>query len=605
MSYLYMKITDSFFSLFGGTNKAKPNKVNDQEGVVESYSELTLEKSDEDLLQLASRWEHVYGNSDVKKRIHEEGGTNEKYWRGRQYPDTEYDNSKRPLTDNIIFEAVETMIPLATQQNPDPIVLCKDTEQAKSIYKALTYLSNYNFLKTKLKKGVRHWTMRFVGCWQLGYDGIDNEIVVKALHPKKLIMDPNSCIEEGEYQGEFLGVLQNDIASTLVLKFPNKEKEIRDLVDGKMGSKVNYTQWWTNEYIFYKVNDIILGKYKNPHWNYDKETFKMDEFGEQIQEMIPGKNHFASPKMPFVFLTTFDLGEDPADDTSLISQSIVNQDNINKRLKQIDKNADGINGGCVVSEQAFNKEQAAQVAQARREGRTVVVPEGMAIGDAIMFPDVPQLPSSLFATLNDGRDRLFSRFGAAGSTAQEGKESTVRGKIIEGNQDSSRIGGGVSEYLEIAAARIFNHMLQMIYVYYDSPHLIANIGEANATEMITLSRDEITEDKILITVQNGSMIPQDELSAYNESMALWEKKAIDPLSLYEKLKDPNPKERAMKLMIFQNDPQRYMAEYLGIQPTIMPGMEMGAVGNETGQPLPQPEKQQESDIIKSVPMNPI
>ncbi len=619
-------LTQGFQSLFANFNKAKPRADGQmQEGVVENLEELTLEMDDAELIRLKKSWEVLYANSQTKNRIHADGDINERYWVGRQFPDTEYENGKRPLTDNIIFEALETMIPLATQQNPEPIVITDSTQEMKDLADktkmALQHLSNYNNLKTKLKKGVRHWSLRFVGCWQIAYDAKDKEIIAKVVNPKELILDPNGYIEDGVYHGEFLGMKMTDTASNLIVRFPVKKEEIERQCQSKMGSLMSYTQWWTDEYIFYTLKDIILQKSKNPHWNYEQETETIDDYGQPIQKITPGKNHFERPKMPFVFLTVFDLGDEPADKTSLIQQGLTTQDNINKRLKQIDRNADNINGGVIVSGQFFNKEQAGQVAEARRQGRTIVVPVGN-ISEAIQIPQNQSIPDILVVNLQDQRQRFLARFGASGSTnTGSSQERTVRGKIINQNNDSSRIGGGVAEYLEVAASRIFNYWIQMIYVYYDSPHMISIIGPNNAQIMSTIQASEFPQDrKLFVKVQSGSMVPKDELSEYNEAMSLWEGGALDPLSLFERLKDTNPQERAMKLITYRTNPVQYIQQYLGQQP-MAPMMLPAGPG---GQPLPQgggmstatappasvpqpamaptPEQQVSNNLIKQVPI---
>lgn len=612
-------LTQGFYSLFSKFNKAKA-KGDEQkpEGVAESLGELTLDLEDSELLILKKDWEKLYSNSLTKARIHSDGDVNERYWVGKQFPDSEYENGKRPLSDNIIFEASETMIPLATQQNPEPIVMCDDTPEMKQlgekIKSALEYLADVNHLKTKLKKGVRYWLLRFLGAWEIGYDAQENEIVVKTVNPKDLILDPNCVIDNGEYQGEFLGHKKMDTAKNLIIRFPDKEQEIIKECENKLGSIMNYTLWVTDEYSFFTLKDIVLAKFKNPNWNYDKETQSNDEYGKPIIKVLPGKNHFNRPRIPYVFLTVFDLGDEPADKTNLVQQGLVTQDNINKRLKQIDRNADNINGGVVVNGLMFNKEQAGQVAEARRQGRTIVTPG--APSDAILFPQMQNLPDVLIETLNDQRVRFLNRFGVSGTTGTN-QEETVRGKIIEKNDDSSRIGGGVSEYLEIAASRIFNYFLQMIYVYYDAPHMISVIGPQNTQQVITLKAAELPNDrKMFISVQTGSMVPQDDLSVYNESMSLWEGGALDPLSLFERLKDTNPQERAEKLMMYKMNPAQYMTQYLQVQPpmpTVAQGQPIaqGGGGSESGappasvptpQPQPTAEQVQSNQLIKSVPI---
>lgn len=625
-----------FYSLFAKFNKKKgTSDTEKQEGLIESLAEFELDMTDDELRELTKSWELLYAGSLTEARIHNEGDICERYWIGRQFPDTEYENGKRPLIDNVIFEALETMIPQATQQNPEPVVLTDNgiaepeippsimnpagvpavpmSEIGDKIHMSLEYLARVNQLNIVLGKGVRDWSLRFLGAFETGWNGEEEEIQTQKVSPKDLILDPNAYIGvRGTYHGEFIGRRLYDTAQNLITRFPDKEEDIRRECQDKLGSLMGYIRWRTDEYVCYTLNKIVLLKHKNEMWNYDKETMAFDEMGGPQMQTIKGQNFWNRPRIPMRFLTVFDLGNEPADKTSLVQQSLVTQDNINKRLKQIDRNIDNINGGVIVSGLAFNKEQAGQVAEARRQGRTIVVPTGN-IDEAIKMPENNALPEALYESLNDQRQRLLERFGVYGSTAQGTKqEETVRGKIIAGDQDSSRTGGGISKSLEVVSAGIYEDMLQGIYVFWDQPHWISVVGPDNAEQMIQFQAADIPQDrKIVVTVQDGSMVPQDELSLYNEAMAEWEGGISDPLSYYEKTKDPNPLDRAQKLMTFKSNPAQYMQEYLQQQPTLPPQIVPGGGGSQTGQPpgavtpqpsVPSPIQSQESQLIKQVPI---
>lgn len=628
--------TSGFYSLFARFNKKKGSGDDDiQEGLIESLGELTLDEKDEDLLNLTTSWEKVYSASKTKARIHTEGDICEKYWLGRQMPDTEYENGKRPLIDNIIFEALETLIPQQTQQNPEPIIIVPEgeafpavppnpmnpmgappvpmSEVGNKIHMSLEYLARRNNLKSTLKKGVRHWGLRFLGCWQTVWNAEEGEISWKAINPKDLILDPNAYIENGRYYGEFLGLKLEDTARNLITRFPSKKKEIEEEAQGKLGSLMGYIQWRTDEYVVYTMKKMVLLKHKNENWNYDKEVDSVDELGQPIKNTVPGHNHWVRPQMPFRFLTCFDLGDEPADKTSLVQQALVTQDNINKGLKQYDRNADHINGGVVVNGLMFNKEQAAQVAEARRQGRTIVTPGKPE--DAIYFPSQSTLPEVLYQRIQDDRQRIRERLGISGTTSGgNDQEQTVRGKIIEGNQDSSRTGGGVTEFLEIAAAGLFDDALQFMYVFWDEPHWVSVIGPDNAESVIQFQASDIPPGKkVVVTIQNGSMVPQDELSLYNEAMAEWKGGVSDPLSYFEKTKDPNPLERATKLMLYKTNPAQYMQEYLQMAPPApVAPLPEGGGGSTSGAPpgsapppgsIPSPVQVKENQLIRSVPLN--
>lgn len=625
-----------FYSLFAKFNKKKGDGDNEKkEGLVEELGEFTLDKSDEELIQLTNSWELLYAGSLTKARIHNEGDICERYWIGKQFPDTEYENGKRPLTDNVIFEALETMLAQASQQNPEPVILTDNgeaepaqppnpmnpmgtpavpmSEIGDKIHMSLEYLARHNNLKATLGKGVRNWSLRFVGVWETGWNGEENEIEVQAVNPKDLILDPNAYIQNGTYHGEFIGRRLYDTAQNLITRFPKAEEEIRRECKDKLGSLMGYIRWRTDEFVVYTLKKVILLKHKNEMWNYDKESEDIDDLGNPVQTVTNGQNYWSRPRIPMRFLTVFDLGDEPADRTSLVQQSLVTQDSINKRLKQIDRNTDNINGGVIVSGLAFNKEQAAQVAEARRQGRTIVVPTGN-ISEAIQMPENHPVSDSLWKSIEDSRQRLLARFGVYGSTpTANDQEQTVRGKIIEGNQDTSRTGGGVIKSLEIVAAGIYEDMLQGIYVFWDEPHWISVVGPDNAQQMVTFQASDIPPGrKIVVTVQDGSMVPQDELSLYNEAMAEWEGGVSDPLSYYEKTKDQNPLERAQKFMTYSTNPAQYMAQYLQLQPP-MPAQPLaqGGGGSESGAPpsavspppaVPSPVQAESKQLLNSVPI---
>src|SRR5579863_1160030 len=582
-----------FFSLFAPFNKKKGDDDDKKEGLIESFGDLSLALDETDFIERTKAWELSYAGSELKKRIHEQGDICEKYWIGKQGDDTQYENGKRPLIDNVIFTAEETMIAQVTQQNPEPVVLTDNGEAwpavqpqlpslenpqgtpgmpaipmsviGDKIHMSLEYLARVNNLKATLGSGVRHWSLRFLGAWETGWDGEEEEISVDAVNPKDLILDKNGYIKNGTYYGEFIGRQMYDTAENLITRFPDKEQRIRKECNNKLGSLMGYIRWRTDEIVVYTMRDMVLMKHKNEMWNYDKPTMTIDEMGNPQTSMQKGQNYWNRPRIPMRFLTVYDLGDEPADKTGLVQQALVTQDNINKGLRQYDRNADNINGGIVVNGLMFNKEQSAQVAEARRQGRTVVTPGKPA--DAILFPQQSELPATLMERINNDKRAIMERFGVFGSTpAGASQEETVRGKIIAGNQDQSR-SSSITKPLEIVAAGIYEDMLQGIYKFWDEPHWVSVVGPDNAQTMMQFQASEIPQDrKIVVCVQDGSFTPQDELSIYNEAMAEWSAQVSDPLSYFEKTKDPNPLERAQKLMTFKSNPAQYMAEYLQIQP---------------------------------------
>ena len=481
-----MGILDGFLSLGRGINILKREGQEKEEGAQEPFEkEADLTLKDEDLLELKKKWEEKWDLyvPEIIKRQKE----CENYWLGKQFSVAEI-NAGRPMMDNAIFEGLETFLPVANRRNPEPQVLADDTPEgqdlAKKVQKMLVFHSDRLRMKLKLKMVVRYWAIYFLGVLKVGWLERENDLTCSVIRPTKLILDPEAHIEDVNYTGEYIGEIKRETASILINRFPKKEKFISQEVGGNLGTKVQYTEWWTNRIVFWTLKNELLGKAKNPHWNEGEERPFMDNMGNVQQELVEGKNHFPQPIKPYIFFSIFNLGKQPHDETSLIFQNLALQDLINKRNRQIDKNADAANSGLSVSGDYFTEEQAKRAEEALRKGGVVFVPQGDV--RAALHRDQPaQMPAFVYNDLVDKRQRLLDIFGVRG-TAPTGQlnEPTVRGKIIIRGSDESRIGGGISEYLEQVADAAYNWFVQLMYVYYDETHYGSVLGGLEGQNVI-------------------------------------------------------------------------------------------------------------------------
>lgn len=568
-----------FFSLGKDINKVQGDELNKAEGVISDLlPELTIDTADKDLIKLKKQW--IRGWERDQTILHRKQKDSERYWLGRQ-KDGFFDNDDgahglissqtghdHAKIDNIIFEALETFLPQATKKNPEPIVTADETPEGKNladnVRKMLISLSDTLVFKLKLKSVVRNWSLYYLGIVKVGWDFIEDEITMVVLRPQKFIMDPNATItEKGVYTGEYLGEFRQDTATKLIERFPAKKEFITKFVNDQLGTKIQYIEWWANNgrILFWTLKDEVLSKTLNPHWNYDEERTVIDDDGLETTESFTQDNHFKTPQFPYTFLSVFNLGKKPYDETSLIEQNLGNQDLITKRYRQIDRNIDGLNGGWAISGErsGITKEQAASAIRAFREGRGVWIPQG-SVRDAVERIQGTGLPNDVFNNLQDGRNQLRNIFGVSGSTAEGSKqEQTVRGKIIVAQQDQSRIGGGVSEYLEQFSDRVFNWFVQLMYVYYDEDHIGSVLGKANARETVTLRNTDL-DRQLIVSVKEGSMIPKDPLTQANQAIDLAEAGMIAPITLHERLDDPNPRETVKQLVEFQTNPQGILEE---------------------------------------------
>lgn len=555
-----------------GLNKSGGGSGSSDEGVEGDYIDvLSLKMEDSELIALALKWEDKY--KGYEQSIKTRQNRNKTYYLGQQKQG--YDGRDIPVSSNLLFEAEETFIPAALAKNPEPVVWADNTaegkEQSNLVKTMLQYHADVLVLRRKLGLMVRHWSLYMLGAIKHGWDEKVSDITSDVIFPQNLVLDPDATIDVyGNYDGAYLGERKKCDADELIKRFPKKKALITIMAEGKMGTEMQYTEWSTNDYCFYTMRGKILDKHKNITWNWDETVEEDDGYGGKVSNTREGKNHFARPKIPYTFLSVFTLGETPHDVTTLIEQNIPQQDLVNKRIDQIDMNLDRGNNSIVFSDQHFTAETAKQGAMAMQKGNPILA-SGDIRGAVERFP-AANLPGDAFNQLNDMTDRLRSIFGTQGISAagQQGEE-TARGKILNQQFDSTRIGGGIGDALEQVADNIFNWWVQLYYVFYDEPHEAAILGKGHAVEYVTLRAQDM-QRKIVVSVAPNSMKPKDEITRQNLAMDLWSAKALDPISLYTELDFPDPMESAKKLVMWTTNPQQYAMTYFPETQPQPPGM---------------------------------
>lgn len=561
-----MGLFNGFRSLGANINKADDTiRQESEEGVSSALiDELSLDMPDTELIDLSKDWEKAW--SKEKSEIEKKGDLNEQYWLGNHFGTS----AKNGLTDNRIFSSFETFLPIATRQRPEPVVIDPspikvDDGLPESVNAMLKYQVDIQAFRLKLKSVMRHWGLYYLGVMKFGWNMAEDDISSEVVRMQRLILDPDATIDEqGFYHGERIGHVRSDTAQTLIERFADGDQELEDeiseMVNGKLGTKLQYTEWWTPGFVFWRLKDTILDKSRNPHWNYDGFETKTDEFGNEEEVPVRGSNHFNSPRMPFIFFSVFNLGRKPYDETSLIEQNISMQDLINKRIRQIDKNVDGMNGGWAISGErsGMTKDEATRAIEATRKGGGMYISSGD-VREAAQRMTAEPLPGDVFNQLRDSRNELDNIFGTHATTRGErtGPE-TASGRILLKDQDIGRI-GNISDYLEQFSDHAFNWWVQLMYVYYTEERVAAIIGPEMATKYTTLRAENLNR-KLVVSVKEGSMRPVDESTTRAEAMELWNSNALDPITLFERLDFPNPRETAKNAYLWQSDPAALFPE---------------------------------------------
>ena len=564
-----MSIFDGFLSL-GKKVMGSADEPQKQEGLVSPLmSELELDISDEEILGAIKALERDW--APFEETLSQQREENIRFWKGKQsevgLSEHNLDLWKGKELDNALFEATETFLAQATKTNPEPVITSPSnnesvTQFCKSLKDILVYDADRSRMKLKIKRSVRNWDLARSGVIQVIFDEEENRIDLKVIRPQDLILQKNAVIEDGFYCGSMLAWRRENSARELIKMFPKEEQFLKAKVDDKLETRLGYLEVWTNEYRCYRMEDKILGKSKNPHFNYSKE--EVGEYNEETKEVEKKEgtplNHFRKPKIPFLFLSVYNLGQHPVDETTLFEQCIPYQRIIDRRMRQISTNIDDINNGYKGDPAYFTEDTLQEAIQAVREGDGVLCPPG-----SLVKEQGTALPSDVFQNLLDTRQRLKDVYGVTGLTPSGIRgEDTVRGKILTKGADGDRIGSGVIEYVEQFADAIFNYCVQMIYVYYQKDELVRILGDEKASEFLGLQAYMVDKD-VLVSVKEGSLIPKDDLTKRNEAVDMWAAQSTDPISYFEALDKGDPEEAAYKLFLWTNDKARYFAEFGGRQ----------------------------------------
>ena len=534
------------------TNKIRTRGDSTPEGKVsEEIDVLELPMSDEKLLKLRDDWESAYASYESAVAIPTRQ-RNLRSYLGRNGMN-EVPGEDEIVAANLQFESEETFLPAATAQDPSPFVFGANDQLgnalAQKVQTMLQFHAQQLLLRRKIAVMTRQWSINHLGVLKPGWNEDIKDVAIENRKIQDFIFDPNGYVDVYGDFSSWLGERIYVTAEKLCDLFPKKTADIMLEVDGKMGTKVCYTEWWNDDYCFSTSKKIVLDKHKNEFFNYEKqEDQQPDPITGQVRPVK--RNHFAIPKKPYIFLSVFSLQERPHDITGLIEQNIPNQRKITKRVEQIDNNVSQANNGLVFSEDNFNQETGKQAYDAltKKGHGGVLAPsseKGAGAQGAIIRLDAPSFPDAAFKDLENSENHLRSSWGTQGIASQEAKpDETARGMTLNQGRDTSRIGGGIGDVIEQSVAKgCFDWLVQLYCVFYDEPHFGSVMGTSQAKQYVELQATDITQ-QLVVGVTANSMQPKDQISEGNQAMALAQGNFIGPKTLLETLNFANPDEAA-------------------------------------------------------------
>ena len=467
--------------------------------------------------------------------------------------------------ENRIFEAVETIVPVATSRPHHFLVLpATDTEtsvsRANLTQKVLTRKYETLEMQRKLEEITRFMLlMRFgVAKWEWSYE--KDDVDVRVIDPRymlipKLPLDPHDLPYKIEIQEYTRSEMEEFWPKVDLDKEGYGMEEAIDVGKTAVSSPQKkfrvYEIWVNGDTVAWICSKQVLEIRETPYFDFKgriEKYLKSDaKWGPRIAKRLVFDNIFDRPTDPYVFFTMYRTGEEPIGSTSLVEIGIPIQDAINVQKRQIIDNLRRMgNGQVYLDSDAMSQEEAENITN---EVGLVLRGEFIASQNKIKRePGVP-LPNAHFSNLQHSESAFDNLMGVHAATRGAGQSKTLGQDIISRQQDFTRI-DLITRVLNRGVARLAMGLVQLMKMFFTETQTIKILGEEGSVEFARLNRNDI-EKQIEIEVKSGETLPMDKVSLRTEAVQLWQLGALDPVTLFKRLEFPNPEKAAEMLLAWK------------------------------------------------------
>ena len=534
------------------------------EGAEETKELLKLTMDDKDLiLEIDADIQASTPLYTKMKQIQEE---NEQYYLGEQLDRSRF-RWELPTAENLLYGHQETIISIITSKRREPIVLsARDTEESKVLagetQQFLSWKWHDEDMIIKFEDWVRQANIARIGVFKIRFNIDKDDFEIHNLRADRIMVDKDAT---DEYNAKFIVEFKEDTLGDLIKTYPNAKKALTEIYGKKLGTLIKYIEYWTNEFVVWKVGNILLGKKKNPNWNWDEKDRK--ESLKKLRKQWTDKtrteklknillNYFNEPRKPYVIVSLKNLGKDIYGDTTDFEQGKVIQDIISRRKRQIDRAAVKGIGREVFSGSFISKEEAKKTIA--NPTSPLWLEKGKASDAVTQIP--PSIVSPvLFNDLQESKSALDNVMGIHGtSRGERGPQETARGRTILREGDFGRIDLSVRR-IDKKLELLYAWMMQMAKVYYDEQHYMKMLGKEGAINYLKFSRDNIEDGQEILV---KSELTVDKATQRENASKRLELGFSDPLTYLEEMDVPKPKELARRLVFYNIDPKLYVAQFL-------------------------------------------
>ncbi len=429
-----------------------------------------------------------------------------------------------------------------------------------------------------------------------------NDFDYRSLDPRKVRFGKYARKEQ---DSEFAIEEIEDNLCAVIERFPKKRTELMDKYgikdDAELYIKnpdVTYKEAWIDDYVIFKIENIILDCIKNPYWDWDGiliteeeeqtlnsqegdarrqtlQSIKLEQ-DQRKQDMVASSpdgyegeqtnykpylfNYFDTPRKPYIFGTIFNNENSPIGRTDMITLSAELQRGIDKRKMDIDENCELVNGIIKIDAGVMGKSDAQRI---RWETKGIIWGKG--VKDGVTREVGQGLPQMVFDDMLDSRSEIDNIMAATSAFRgeREGQE-TKAGRLALIQQSYLRL----NELVQLGdyfAKEIFDWGMQMAKTRYTEYHYAKWMGKEGAREVIELIQDDF-EDGSEVKIIAGKSLPVDDEFKFEQAQNDVAGGYISPADYLEIAQYDNAKELSKNAVLYKQNP----AAAVGLTPEETP-----------------------------------
>ncbi len=481
------------------------------------------------------------------------------YYVGNQTDQSDVPAYLSDTVENRIFEAVETIVPIVTAGVYRFMVLPgSEEEDSKAKAKRLQAVLSRKYetleIQSKTEDMTRQMLLYRFGVLKYFWNDEIEDIDVKVVDPRLMLVPKMRCKPENL---PYVIELQSYSKEEMELYFPKEKTD--ELPVGKVkidtGEKNKYHnneyqvfEVWTNNTVAWICGEKVLDIMPNP--NFDYEGTKKKAFNREKRKIVNEQrfyNHLDVPEKPYIFFATYNVSDGCLPSTSLCEIGMPLQDAINAQKRAIINNLKQMGNGQVhIDSETMTEEEANNITN---EPGLVVRGKGLASENRIRREPGVQLPNAHFSNLQHSEQAFDNIMGTHSAMRGQAQAKTLGQDILSKQQDYTRV-DMITRVLNRGISKLANGLVQLMKLNYTETQVVKILGEEGAAEFVKLNQDDI-ENQVEIIVKSDNNLPMDEVSLRSEAVQLWQLGAISPETLFERLKFPEPRKEAEKVLAWK------------------------------------------------------